>query len=709
MFIKIANCSVGRVLKKNNFQKLANKKIVEYDPEYIYVTVRALTADKPNANGDCFPHEELIRIDPVLNRPVYASFIGKGVYINHKNTDDPRYAKGIVLDARYVADDENDKYVELLLSIDKKKDPVFARDVERGLINKFSMGASVRYTRCSVCNNEARTKEDFCDHIAKQKMQKVNFNGVEKLAYELCYGVTYNEISAVSDPADESAQILAKIANRQKKILKKHKNYSSRIVKKSDTTLEALMAKTADTSNDKATKDMDEELFDELSEQVLDDETPEDMADTAPEGPEAPKELATEQVADVLNVVQDLLTQKIEPEEAVSALEEITSTPESDEEGETVEELSEEMTEQPLDEEEGGEVEFLEEESEEGSEEHKDKVSSFTAWLEKQAKENSADEQYPYEDAMKKKHPKQYYPSKPHKARPKSDFAKDVKRYNELMNISAEFVDNKDRRLSGWRIMDGSKPLYFVGGARAWGEHLDDQWDYFRSRDYGANLVSAILEDGLDKTMRRVNAVRIRTMKASAPAPILDEKMLKAAEAKAADLAKVMNDNFKIRLVEGIKLALKLQNKNVFDNPIKGAAWEVLNSCGLDTSIADRIATNEVIEAHFDEALRKALEYTEMSPEAFEEVRAHAETLAARPVTASTAASSNGDEPSVGDMEEAARQYLIRRASKNLGGIKTPAGDTPQKSFDRALSEAVRAGSSIPPPPRTPLNYAHKK
>lgn len=702
MFIKIANCSIGRILKKNNFQKFANKKIVEYDPEYIYVTVRALTADKPNANGDCFPHEELIRIDPVLNRPVYASFIGKGVYINHKNTDDPRYAKGIVLDARYVADDENDKYVELLLSIDKKKDPAFARDVERGLINKFSMGASVKYTRCSVCNNEARTKEDFCEHIAKQKMQKVHFNGVEKLAYELCYGVTYNEISAVSDPADESAQILAKIANKQKKILKKHKNYSSRIVKKSDTTLEALMAKTADISNDKDTKVTDEELFDELSEQVLEDETGDDMLDSAPE---TPKELATEQVADVLNVVQDLLTQKIEPEEAVSALEEITSVPgeEKDEtvKDETVEELSEDMTEDKED----GEVEFLEEEE---SVEDKDKVSSFTAWLEKKAKENGTVEQYPYEDALKKKHPKQHH-TKPHKGRPQSDFAKDVKRYNELMNISAEFVDNKDRRLSGWRIMDGSKPLYFVGGARAWGEHLDDQWDYFRSRDYGANLVSAILEDGLDTTMRRVNAVRIRTMKASAPAPVLDEKMLKAAEAKAADLAKTMNDNFKIRLVEGIKLALKLQDKNVFDNPIKGAAWEVLSSCGLDTSLADRIATNEVIEAHFDEALRKALEYTEMSPEAFEEVRAHAETLAARPVTASMVASSNVDESSVENMEEAARQYLVRRASKNLGGIKTPAGDTPQKSFDRVLSEAVRAGSPIPTPPRTPLNYAHKR
>lgn len=132
MFVKLGTAAVERVLNREEFNtRLADRKIVEYDPEYVYVVVRALSADRPNSNGDCFPHEELIRLDPVLHRPVYASFIGKGVYINHQHTDDPRYAKGIILDSRYVQSNTEDKYVELLLGIDKQKDPVFARDVER--------------------------------------------------------------------------------------------------------------------------------------------------------------------------------------------------------------------------------------------------------------------------------------------------------------------------------------------------------------------------------------------------------------------------------------------------------------------------------------------------------------------------------------------------------------------------------------------------
>ena len=146
---------------------------------------------------------------------MYASFIGKGVYINHQHTDDPRYAKGIILDSHYVQGNSDDKFVELLIGVDRKKDPIFARDVERGLINKFSMGASVQFTKCSVCQNEARRKEEFCEHIAKHKMREVKAeDGSKKLAYELCFGVTYNELSAVSDPADASAQVLCKIVEK---------------------------------------------------------------------------------------------------------------------------------------------------------------------------------------------------------------------------------------------------------------------------------------------------------------------------------------------------------------------------------------------------------------------------------------------------------------------------------------------------------------
>lgn len=691
------------------------KKIVEYDPEYVYVVVRALTADKPNSNGDCFPHEELIRVDQILNRPVYASFIGKGVYINHQHTDDPRYAKGVVLDARYVQN-ENDKYVELLLGIDKKKDPVFARDVERGLINKFSMGASVQFTRCSVCGNEARKTEDFCEHIAKYKMRPVKTPHGEKLAYELCYGVTYNEISAVADPADETAQLLAKVAHKSiKEGTKNTKNadishgtvvllndIKNRLIK-----LEASMKKSA-------TPEKGTNLSPDVSEKPdlgTEDVPALDSVEFDLDLPEEGEAEATAAV-DVLKIVEDLLSKRVSPEEAVSALEEVVGGSEEEPVGEGEEEETEELPGEGEDEEEEGEEVEEKEDKEVGvNEKWELKSSSKKDKKDKKLKKAEKDEgcQYPYEDVEEKKikqFPNPSHDSR-HKPRPEKDFDEDVKEYSELTNVSAEFVPNRDRRLAGWKVCDGDRPLFMVTGANAWGEYLDEMWDRFASRAYGEALVRAILENGLEPTMRRVNAVAIQGGETK-EAVTLDERLLRAAEQKARDMAEEMAGEFRVRFIEGIRLALKLQDKNVLDNPIRGAAWELLTKSGLDGKLAEKIAPASVVEAHFDEALRKALEYTEMSPEAFEEVLAQVESMAPRMVTSSV---DTNDASAVEELESASREYLARRVAKNIGGINmmTP-GETPQRSFSEALSQAVRAAkNSIIAPPSKPLDEAFGK
>lgn len=721
MFIKQGSASVEKILGQSEFNiRQADRRIVEYDPEYVYVVVRALSANKPNSNGDSFPHEELIRLDPVLQRPVYASFIGKGVYINHQHTDDPRYAKGIILDSRYVQGDKDDNHVELLLGIDRQKDPVFARDIERGLINKFSMGASVQFTKCSVCDNEARRKEEFCDHISKHKMRECQGDdGTRKLAYEKCYGVTYNEISAVADPADETAQLIAKIAQRrnsnatanESNINSSHGtvvalNEMNARFKRLEAAIMANRRKTAAPLPPAGGDPMggpaggpggpgeDPSMGGDL---MMDDAT----------GGE------NQTVVDVLKVVEELVTGTLPAADAVQAIESLVGGGVGPEEAPGAEMGM--PTPDPMDA--GGPAAPT--------------ASRFSEWFSrvskavKSTKENRAmatrktaegdspkvENQYPYK--KRQNDPKQYpnpgHDSR-HKSRPASDFASDASEYNKkYINLSAEWVPNGDRRLAGWRVLDGEAPLYMVTGANTWEDQLNKQWDRFADRSYGEKLVEAILMDGLETTMDRVNAIKADVQVRTA-APVLDDKMIKAAEMKAADLAEEMKEDFVVRFVEGIKLALKLQDKNVLDNIIKGAAYAVLSDAGQDTRLAEKIASGLVIEAHVDEAIKKALEFTEMNQDSFEEVRAQAETMAARSVTASTEATGDdvSEEERLAHMEQSVVQTMRRRASK--GALKaTTAGEMPSRGFDADVTRAVRSGSTISAPPSRPLEQSFGK
>lgn len=693
MFIKVGTAlSVEKVHTQESFgERQADRKIVEYDPEFVYVSVRALTADKPNSNGDAFPHEELTRIDPILNRPVYASFVGKGVYINHKNTDDPRYAKGIVLDSRYVQANPDDKYVELLLAVDRRKDPIFARDVERGLINKFSMGASVQFTKCSICENTARRKEEFCEHIAKQKMREVE----GKLAYEKCFGVTYNEISAVSDPADETAQTLDRVASTKSEKSAKSDNGTVVLVNEIRSAIKRLEGAMTNKKAAARKKVAQPDIPAGGPEPGVNmDQPPEPGLEPGVEGGEE------EPVVEVLRIVEDLLSGNVPAADAVQQLEGLGIVPES---GEGPEAPPGEL---------GGEPEppsvdmapsatkrepfsaFIKRVAEEYAAKKKS-VRGETRMTAKTAAEKSpkVDNQYPYK-GKDNPTPKQHL-TKPFKGRPEGDFAKDKKDYSKMYNYTAEFVGSDDRRQSAWNILDGNKPLWTVTAGAAFEDMLDVEvekgitgYNRFSSRAYGEDLIRAILEDGLDETMKRVNATRVPAA-VQKHAEFDEAKLIQAAEAKAADLAEEMVEDYRIRLIEGFKVALKLQNKNQLDNPIRAVAYEILTKQGLDGTLAEEIASGDVVEAHFDEALRKAMEYTEMEPAAFEEVKAIVDSA---PHTKVVAASSDGGTDDVLAQAEAeAIASLRRRASRNTT-LKSPAGEALKGNFDDNLRNAVRQG-----------------
>jgi len=221
-----------------SLKEVASRYDISDNPnDYIYEAVRAVTAEVPNENGDAFPKEELLRFDHRLAKAIYQTFILKPHHINHR-TDNPKTARGVILDASYndiseplsecpscatkTASTENrdksgihcikcgtivkDEFVELLLAIDTKKDPTFAKGVKSGALNSLSMGCEAGYTDCSICDNRAKTVAQFCTHIRsgnKKKMYKTA-SGM-RMSYEKCGDVVFTEISRVDQPADPTA------------------------------------------------------------------------------------------------------------------------------------------------------------------------------------------------------------------------------------------------------------------------------------------------------------------------------------------------------------------------------------------------------------------------------------------------------------------------------------------------------------------------
>lgn len=276
-----AKVDVRGVLKR----RAADYAISDNPSDYLFEVIRANTTSVFNDNHDGFSRDELLRFDPRLRTAVYLTYREKPHHVNHR-TDNPKRARGIILDAHYNAESTplsscpgcgaetkkranrdasninckrcgtvvNDEFVEILVAVDKKKDPAFARAVQSGQLRFGSMGCTCSETVCNVCNNVARTRAEFCKHIASHKgsywakaasdkeWSRINprtaqaemarrgrtfherdfvslkaEDGYEiRKAAEWCQGVEYDEYSRVHMPADPKAErieLLSKAAS----------------------------------------------------------------------------------------------------------------------------------------------------------------------------------------------------------------------------------------------------------------------------------------------------------------------------------------------------------------------------------------------------------------------------------------------------------------------------------------------------------------
>lgn len=194
LYVRVRAVSAGNVIEHNNgYAELVGMEELMDNLDKYASKIRGA-----NDNGDFFSYDELKR--------TYKTFIGKAAFVDHQN-ENVEEARGIILDAIW---NERGKFVELLIAVDKKAFPELCRGVEMGYITDVSMGCRCEKSVCSICQNEAITEEDFCDHILSSKGRTID----NKPVFEDNLGIEFFEISFVSQGADKQAKILEKVASK---------------------------------------------------------------------------------------------------------------------------------------------------------------------------------------------------------------------------------------------------------------------------------------------------------------------------------------------------------------------------------------------------------------------------------------------------------------------------------------------------------------
>lgn len=258
MITKYASLEDARVIdlkgSKERVKTASLDKLSEFDgfrteDGYLYARIRAISS-RVNKNNDGWPAIELAGSSEIFDRHQsnesgftveageedfgFATFLGKPVFVDHNNSD-PDRARGVIVDAKFHVEDHKtaalDPYysspdvdeahlpgswVELLLEIDANSFPKLAKAVVQGYndpdkgIDGWSMGCDVEKTVCNICKNAATAPDEYCNHV---RLKGATFDYIDpktghktsKKSYENCYGIKFFEISAVFDPADETA------------------------------------------------------------------------------------------------------------------------------------------------------------------------------------------------------------------------------------------------------------------------------------------------------------------------------------------------------------------------------------------------------------------------------------------------------------------------------------------------------------------------
>lgn len=226
---KYLESNLGSIEFEGILDKVADTyKISRNTDDYILVPCRALTANIPNENLDAFPLTALKEFNPNVGCRRYQTFNLKPHYVNH-NSSNYSVSRGVVLDASLngenLASDqvrravyestgivpEYDVFTELLIAVDTTKDRALSDGYKSGSVRKFSMGCSCEHVQCSIpeCGKIATNDYNMCNHV-RSKHARVPIkcqDGLYRVAFEWVLDPVFEEISAVHQPADITAEV----------------------------------------------------------------------------------------------------------------------------------------------------------------------------------------------------------------------------------------------------------------------------------------------------------------------------------------------------------------------------------------------------------------------------------------------------------------------------------------------------------------------
>lgn len=198
-------------LLNDTMVKIASNEIQEYwakldkSPDKAYLHVIAMTDSNYygcNNNGDFFYGKDL--------KEWHHTFVDNAhVFLHHVNKD-PKKSIGKPIYSWY---NENMHRVELVLEL-YKNNPLATKTIDsikRGDQIYVSMGVSVTHDICSVCDNKAKTRKEYCSHL-RYNMKKILPDG--RQVYSINPPpLKFFDISVVNKPADKVAWALDKAAS----------------------------------------------------------------------------------------------------------------------------------------------------------------------------------------------------------------------------------------------------------------------------------------------------------------------------------------------------------------------------------------------------------------------------------------------------------------------------------------------------------------
>jgi len=151
-----------------------------------------------NRNGDYFPELALVE-----HHKTFEEF---GHNYKHHINKDPNRSYGKVVKSYW---NPRMKRVELIVDVDNSKAPDILVRVDAGELIPVSMACKVPYDICSICDNRAKTIDNYCDHL-KNHMGEILPGG--KQVYAVNTKPVFFDISYVIKPADRTAYVLQKVA-----------------------------------------------------------------------------------------------------------------------------------------------------------------------------------------------------------------------------------------------------------------------------------------------------------------------------------------------------------------------------------------------------------------------------------------------------------------------------------------------------------------